>query len=171
MNMKKQLLIAAMLAVMALTVNAQYFGGTSPRAFNAIPNNEGTVIIIPLCTTNIVTNATTRTVTMSGMELPGGRDLGLLFKGTIITNNAQFTVNYQLSPDNVNWTWPYSTLSSGVIASNTVATYAAQLTLSNSVTYPFRYWKIYSITAGTNSLYVSNAVAVYKTDPKLNYSR
>ena len=133
--------------------------------------NEGTVIIIPLCTTNIVTNATTRTVTMSGMELPGGRDLGLLFKGTIITNNAQFTVNYQLSPDNVNWTWPYSTLSSGVIASNTVATYAAQLTLSNSVTYPFRYWKIYSITAGTNSLYVSNAVAVYKTDPKFNYSR
>jgi hypothetical protein len=170
----KKLSIIAVLALTTVFASAQYFAGTSPKAFNVIPNNEGTPIVVTLFGTNVVTNATTRALTTptSAIEIPGGRDVGILLQGTIITNNADVTVNYQLSPDNANWTWPPLTITPGVISSNASPTFKVPVTLSNSVTYPFRYFRVYSATAGTNSLYLSNAIVVYKSNPQNNnYSR
>jgi hypothetical protein len=172
-NMKKLSLIAV-LCVTATVAFAQYFAGTSPTAFNKIPNNESTCIVIPLYTTNLLTaSAVTNLPTaMKGLELPNGRDVGLLVVGTMATNNIQFTVNYLLSPDNVHWYWPPMTVSSGVVASNTTAAFAVGLNILNSNTYPNRYFKITSFTIGTNSLYISNAVFHYKSNPQANnYSR
>jgi hypothetical protein len=170
----KKLSLIAVLAVSAVFAMAQYFPGTPAKAFNVIPNNEGTPIIVNLQGTNVVTNATTRALTTpsNAIEIPAGRDVGILVQGTIITNNANPTLNYQLSPDNANWTWPPLTIATGVISSNTTPTFKVPITLSNSVTYPFRYLRFYSVTAGTNSIYVSNAIVVYKSNPQANnYSR
>lgn len=170
----KKLSIIAVLALATVFAGAQYFPGTSPKAFNVIPNNEGTPIVVPLFGTNVVTNATTQALSTptSAIEIPGGRDVGLLVQGTIITNNATVTLNYQLSPDNANWTWPPLTVGTGLVSSNASPTFKVPVTLSNSVTYPFRYVRFYSVTVDTNSCYVSNAIVVYKSNPQNNnYSR
>lgn len=164
--MKLSTMVAGALipVLMALNVHGQTIAGTALRTYNSIPQNEGTHFTVPLTLTKKLEAGTTTNLVTGMIELPAGRDLGMMVNGFIITNNAQFTIYYRLSPNGVNWSWPPNSISSGVVASNQTPAFSLFLVLSNSVTYPNRYVRLSSVTVGTNSCFISNAVFFYKNN-------
>lgn len=170
-TLKKILAVTAIVTVvtLALVVSApaQYFAGTAPKGVNPLPNNSVTTLVVPLLTTNLCpASATTNLASpTSAIELPAGKDVGLLVEGYFTSNNVSFAVEYQLSPDQVHWSWPCNELHSGLVSSNTVS-FKVPLVLSNSTTYPFTFFRVYAVKIeGTNDCYVSNSFLTYKSTP------